>query len=73
MMIRFNTMRHYTWAGQRIGAKVLNTGHVLFVDVDRGIDGITSDKMPVFTDPCHIKNWVMNQYDHNQYLSTGCE
>lgn len=40
-MIRFNTGRLYTNAGQRIAAMLVDGG-ILFVDIDRGIDGFIS-------------------------------
>lgn len=38
-MIVFNTGRLYTEFGQRIAAKQTPEGGILFVDVDRGIEG----------------------------------
>ena len=39
-VIAFNTGINYTRYGQRIAATRLPNGHIVFVDVDRGIDGI---------------------------------
>lgn len=39
--VAFNTGRAYTKNGQRIAARVLDDGRVLFVDVDRNISGVT--------------------------------
>ena len=38
-ILAFNTGRPYTDKGQRIAAKITDTGGLLFVDIDRGIHG----------------------------------
>ena len=37
-IIAFNTCRTYTQYGQRIAATKLESGHIVMVDIDRGID-----------------------------------
>jgi hypothetical protein len=59
-IISFNTGRGYTEAGQRIAATQLDDGRVLFVDIDRGIDYITSE-------PCELnQRAIMRAYDYDQ-------
>ena len=41
-IIAFNTGRRYTDQGQRIAATLTEDGGLLFVDIDRGIDGFVS-------------------------------
>lgn len=38
--IKFNTGREYTEHGQRIVARLLDDGDIVFLDIDRGIDGV---------------------------------
>jgi hypothetical protein len=66
----WNTGRHYSSNGQRIAAAILDDKRVAFVDIDRGISGITKD-------PIHnarsIQEFVMSQYDdidkYNCYIA----
>jgi hypothetical protein len=41
-ILKFNTGRTYTAAGQRIAAAVVD-GRIAFLDLDRGIDGILAE------------------------------
>lgn len=44
--VAFNTGRLYTSAGQRIAALIADNGGLLFVDIDRGIEGfVAHDKL----------------------------
>jgi hypothetical protein len=38
--IKFKTGREYTEHGQRISACLLDDGDIVFLDIDRGIDGV---------------------------------
>lgn len=58
-IIAFNTKRLYSDHGQRIAATQLADGSVAFMDIDRGIDYIT-------TGPCDLtQSAVMAAYDYN--------
>ena len=59
-IIAWNTGRAYTDAGQRIAARKLDDGRVLFVDVDRGIDYVTAE--PIELTPRD----VMAAYDYGR-------
>lgn len=65
--ISWNTGRWYTDAGQRMAAARMPSGPVMFVDVDRGIDGI----IPAVGKVSVTQEWVMSQYDHNNYSGVG--
>jgi hypothetical protein len=57
--ISFNTGRGYTAKGQRIAAKRIGD-RVIFVDIDRGLDYVTSG-------PCDLtQRAIMRAYDHNE-------
>jgi hypothetical protein len=59
-IISFNTGRGYTEAGQRIAATQLDDGRVLFVDIDRGIEYVTSA-------PCDFnQRAIMRAYDYDE-------
>lgn len=62
-VIAFNTGRLYTELGQRIGAMITHDGGLLFVDIDRCIDGfIAKDKLlPGFR---LTPRDVLNAYDY---------
>jgi len=60
--ISFNTGRAYTSAGQRIAARKLDDGRVLFVDIDRGIEYVTAEPIEL------TSSAVMAAYD---YACTG--
>jgi len=59
-LLTFNTGRAYTDAGQRIAARKLDDGRVLFVDVDRGIEYVTAE--PIELTPRD----VMAAYDYGR-------
>lgn len=61
--ISFNTGRLYAEKHQRIAARLLDNGRILFVDIDRNIDGLTADTYSRVT-----PEFVMNEYDHNTYV-----
>ena len=57
--ISFNTGRGYSAKGQRIAAKRIGD-RVIFVDVDRGLDYVTSGS-------CELtQRDIMRAYDHNE-------
>jgi len=60
--IAFNTGRAYTGSGQRIAARLLDNGRILFVDIDRNINGLTADTYISVT-----PSKVINEYDHGTY------
>lgn len=65
-VLKFNTGRFYSASGQRIAAKKLADGRVAFYDLDRNIDGVTRDPVP-------LAQWaVVNEYDHGRYSPGLC-
>jgi hypothetical protein len=67
--LTFNTGRGYTAAGQRIAATRLPDGRLMFVDVDRMIDGVT---LMSFDHGGWGMTDVMACYDSNAYrMPTG--
>lgn len=71
--LKFNTGRLYTEAGQRIAAGLLDNGDIVFIDIDRDIDGlITADGMTkeqVKSRHLFSARDVMYAYDANIYKS----
>jgi hypothetical protein len=71
--IKFNTGRDYTANGQRIAAALQDNGDIVFVDVDRQIDGVihagglTRDDVLAFG--YFTQRGVMQSYDENQYAN----
>ena len=61
-MITFNTGRNYTEQGQRIAAQRVESGAVVMVDIDRGIDYL----LPTSTE--FTQRGVMAEYDHNRVI-----
>lgn len=62
MVLSFNTRRGYSAAGQRIAATTYPNERVLFVDIDRGIAGVSIGK-------CDMTPMaVMDMYDHGEYV-----
>ena len=57
-MITFNTGRNYTEHGQRIAAQRVESGAVVMIDIDRGIDYL----LPISTE--FTQRGVMSAYDH---------
>jgi len=71
MQIKFNTGRQYTANGQRIIARLLDNGDVVFVDVDRQIEG----RIPVLCDREFVatifdRAYVMDAYDSCSYTES---
>lgn len=60
--IAFQTGRLYTEAGQRIAACQLPNGAALFMDIDRCIDGVTTDEDDRLT-----RDRIMVCYDYGHY------
>jgi hypothetical protein len=68
----FNTKRRYTEKGQRIAWTIVEDkdgqDYVIFVDIDRMIDGqFHLHTSRIKDDPYLGDQLVLNQYDHNQY------
>jgi hypothetical protein len=61
-MIAFNTHRTYTEHGQRIAAQRLESGAIVMLDIDRGIDYV----LPASTE--FTQRGVMSAYDHNRVI-----
>jgi hypothetical protein len=57
--ISFNTGRLYTEQGQRIAARQLATGHIIMMDIDRGIDYLLPDYVEF------NRSDIMGAYDYN--------
>lgn len=60
---RWNTNRHYTEHGQRIATAAMPDGSVLFVDIDRGIDGV----IPPEANASGYMESTMYLYDRGHY------
>ena len=69
LIIAWNTGCRYTARGQRIAVTPLGNGRVVFLDRDRGIDGVT-DLPEIYdwvTDQDKIKRAVHLRYLANDY------
>ena len=70
-ILKFNTGREYTKNGQRIAAALQDNGDIVFVDIDRQIDGvIRADQLTfddVLTFRCFTQRGIMLAYDRNEY------
>jgi hypothetical protein len=71
MQIKFNTGRQYSINGQRIAARLLDNGDVVFVDADRHIEG----RIPVLCDREFVETifdraYVMDAYDSCAYTES---
>jgi len=70
-ILKFNTGREYTKNGQRIAAALQDNGDIIFVDVDRQIDGVISAGALTCDDVlalgCFTQREIMASYDQNQY------
>ena len=70
-IIKFNTGREYTKNGQRIAASLQDNGDIVFVDIDRQIDGViranglTLDEVLAFG--YFTQRGIMESYDKNEY------
>ena len=73
-ILAFNTGRTYTPNGQRMACALLDTGAIVFNDIDRGIfgtihtPGLTLDD--VLTLGFFRQGPIMADYDANQYTET---
>lgn len=71
MILKFNTGREYTKNGQRIAAALQDNGDIVFVDVDRQIDGVISAGALTLEDVLELgyftQREIMASYDANQY------
>ncbi len=71
-ILKFNTGREYTAKGQRIAAALLENGDIVFVDIDRQIDGViragalTRDDVLAFG--YFTQRGIMDSYDKNEYI-----
>ena len=61
--LAFKTGRDYTEHGQRIAATQLESGHIVMVDIDRGIDYI----LPAQVD--FTQRDIMRAYDDNMNVT----
>ena len=70
-ILKFNTGREYTKNGQRIAAALQDNGDIIFVDVDRQIDGVISAGALTCDDVLELgyftQREIMASYDQNQY------
>ena len=70
-ILKFNTGREYTANGQRIAATFLDNGDIVFVDVDRQIDGVISAGAFTCAEVLELgfftQREIMAAYDANQY------
>jgi hypothetical protein len=72
MITCFNTKRIYTEFGQRIAAELLPSGEVLFVDIDRGIDGlIEAPRLVTLEDGQKLQQFTLSNYDNGNYYCYG--
>jgi len=71
MILKFNTGREYTANGQRIAAALQENGDIVFVDVDRQIDGVISAGALTCDDVLAFgyftQRGIMESYDRNEY------
>ena len=70
-IIAFNTCRTYTQCGQRIAAMLLDSGDIIFNDIDRRVygtiraNGLTLEDVLAFGE--FTQRGVMASYDANNY------
>jgi hypothetical protein len=71
-ILKFNTGREYTANGQRIAASLQDNGNIVFVDVDRQIDGVISAGALTRDDVLALgyftQRKIMESYDRNEYI-----
>ena len=71
--LSFNTGRTYTPKGQRLACALLDSGNIVFVDVDRNVygtiqaNGLTRDEMLTFGQ--FTQNAIMSDYDQSKYAN----
>ena len=58
--IIFNTGRKYSILGQRIAAAELDSGHIVFADIDRGLEYVIQPGQALLTESS-----VMSAYDRD--------
>ena len=72
--IKFKTGREYTEQGQRIVARLLDNGDIVFLDIDRGIDGVISANgisKEDIEDLYFNRTTIMDCYDNGNYNQGG--
>lgn len=67
-IVTWNTGRQYSEDGQRMSAVCLPTGQVAFMDVARGVDGVTSKVIEESSSDQELQRFVMTEYDAGRYL-----
>ena len=71
--IKFNTGRMYGHTGQRSAAAHLDNGDIVFLDIDRGIDGLipagNMSRDDVKYCGLFSQRDIMRAYDENSYKS----
>jgi hypothetical protein len=70
MEATWNTGRKPTSARQIIKARVQPDGSILFVDVSRGVDGVTAKPRVQVDSEAALKAVVMRAYDRRAYRSS---
>jgi hypothetical protein len=71
METEWNTGRPYQRDGQRIKAKLLEDGSVVFADMSRLVDGhMGLDIRKLIKSPEALQRYVMSCYDKSMYTST---
>ena len=72
--IKFKTGREYTEHGQRIAARLLDNGDIVFLDIDRDIDGVISanglNKKDI-EDLYFNRTTIMDCYDNGNYTGAN--
>jgi hypothetical protein len=70
-ILKFNTGRTYTVNGQRIAAALQDNGDIVFVDVDRHLEGTIRanglTRQEVIDFGGFTQRGVMESYDRNEY------
>jgi hypothetical protein len=70
-ILKFNTGRTYTTNGQRIAAALQENGDIVFVDVDRRIEGTIRanglTRQEIIDFGFFTQRGVLQSYDENQY------
>lgn len=73
MILKFNTKREYAKNGQRIAAALQDNGNIVFVDIDRRIDGVISAGGLTCEDVLAFgyftQRGIMESYDRNEYAN----
>lgn len=70
-VIFWQTGRHYSDKGQRIACAKNMDGNYVFLDFDRGIDGvILAIPEEIIPEPKDVMEFIMYRYDHGDYEMT---